>query len=132
MAASGQRAMPSLAAASFIHFGMSASGVASARPPLSRTASRLMKSPPATAKRLPLLPVPLFGAAAAHGFPAPNPVRLPQPRNIAPASLLLAFANDAAAIGDETLHQDGRGPGEATFLLVRHRGVLRHEHVRLH
>ena len=43
-----------------IHFGMSASGVASATPPLSRTASRIMKSPMAAGTRMPLAMVTAF------------------------------------------------------------------------
>ena len=62
-------------AASCIHFGMSASGVASATPPLARTASRIMKSPTAAGTRMPLAAVTAakfdpFGqrvAPASHG-----------------------------------------------------------------
>ncbi len=59
-AVSGHKAMPSREDASCIHLGMSASGVASATPPLPRTASRIMKSPTAAGTRMPLAMVAAF------------------------------------------------------------------------
>ena len=62
-AVSGQMARPSDCMPSAIHSRKRASGTATARPPLARTASRIMKSPTAAGTRMPLAIV----AAPANG-----------------------------------------------------------------
>jgi hypothetical protein len=68
-AVSGHREIPSFDAANCIQRGMSPSGVASAVPPLSRTASRIMKSPTAAGTRMPLAIVAAFSTFCANRSP---------------------------------------------------------------
>ncbi len=77
-------------------------------------------------------PVELFRQLEPHGFFALNAVRLLEGGEVKPTHQLAPLAHKSAAIVNQPIHPHHGRPGEVRLLHVDHRGVVRHEHERLH